>query len=128
MELTDDATIITAAVVAGVILYVYTAFCFRRIAKNLRVKPSWFAWIPILNIYLWCKICGKGVLWTVLFFIPVVNLVIFVMLCLKLAHACGRSRLYGVLLILPIADLVVLWVLAKGERSLVVQRRRDFQP
>jgi len=128
MELTDNPTIITALIVVGVIIYIYTAFCFHRIARNLMVRPSWFAWIPILNIYLWCRICGKGVLWTILFFIPVVNLVIFVMLCLKLARACGRSRLYGVLLILPIVDLVVLWVLSKGDRSLVVQRRRDLQP
>ncbi|MDY6794173.1 MAG: DUF5684 domain-containing protein [Actinomycetota bacterium] len=124
MEVTDSDTIITIALIAvGVILYIYTAFCFQRIAKNLGVRPSWFAWIPILDIYLWCRICGKGVLWTILFFIPIVNIVIYVMLCLKLAHACDRSGLLGVLLILPIVNLIVLWVLAKGSRSRGVERR-----
>jgi hypothetical protein len=118
---------VVAVVAAGVLFYIYKAWCFQKIAKNLRVRPAWFAWIPIPDIYLWCKICGRGALWTILFFVPVVGLVIFVMLCVKLAGACGRSRPYGVLLILPVVNLIVLWMLAKGERSLVVQRRKDAQ-
>ena len=126
MELNDSSTIIGAAlIVVGVILYLYTAFCFQRIARNLQVKHPWLAWIPILNVYLWCKICGKGFLWTILFFVPVVNLVIFVMLCVKLARACGRGILYGILFIFPILDLIILWVFVRSSEVQDVQLRVD---
>jgi hypothetical protein len=124
----SSPTLIIIAAVVGVAVYLYVAYCLQRIAKNLRVSPAWFAWIPILNLYLWCKICGHGIGWTLLIiFIPIVNIVLYILLCLKIANACGRTRLLGILLIFPIVDLVVFWILATSDKSLVVNRQRDLQ-
>lgn len=124
----SNTAVIVVSAVVGILLYIYGAVCLQRIAKNLRVMPSWFAWIPILNVYLVCKVCGKGILWTILCFIPVVNVVIYILLCLKLARACGRSRLYGILLIIPVVDLFVIYMFAFSDKSYVVQRKSDLPP
>jgi hypothetical protein len=122
----SNTAIIVVASVVGVIVYLYVAYCLQRIAKNLKVSPAWFAWIPILNVYLWCRICGHGIGYFIMLLIPVLNIVIYVLLCLGIAHVCGRSRLYGILLIIPIVDLVIFWMLATSDKNYVVQRQRDL--
>jgi hypothetical protein len=122
----SSTTWLIIAAVVGVLVYLYVAYCLQRIAKNLKVRPAWFAWVPILNIYLWCRICGHGIGWFILLLIPIVNIVIYILLCLEIAHACGRSRVYGILLIFPIVDLVVFWMLATSDKNYVVQRQRDL--
>lgn len=92
-------------------VYAYSAICFSRISRGLGVGRPWYAWVPVLNVYLVCRIAGKRYLWTVLAFIPIVNIVIFIMLCFKVSRACGSGRLIGLLLIVPVVDLVALWVL-----------------
>lgn len=92
-------------------IYVFFAICLQRISRNLAVSRSWFAWIPILNIYLACRIVGKGVLWTVLFLLPVVNIIVYVIICFKLARVCGKGRLYGLLQLIPFVNFVALWIL-----------------
>jgi hypothetical protein len=102
-------------------LYVFSAVCVQRIAGELAVGKWWYAWVPFLNVYLACRIAGKGILWTVLLFVPVVNIVMYVWLCLKFARACARRRLYGVLLMIPVLDLFALWNLAFSKRPIVAQ-------
>ncbi len=92
-------------------VYVFYAICIQRISRNLAVSRSWFAWIPILNIYLTCRIVGKGILWTVLCLLPVVSIIMYIIICFKLARVCGKGRLYGLLLLIPLVNFVVLWIL-----------------
>ncbi|MFC2021574.1 DUF5684 domain-containing protein [Chloroflexota bacterium] len=35
----------------------------------------WLAWVPIASIYPMCKVANKLGWWTILFFIPLVNIV-----------------------------------------------------
>jgi hypothetical protein len=53
--------------------------------------------VPIYNIYIMCKIVGRPGWWTILFFIPIVNIVISVFISLDLAKAFDRSPAFGVL-------------------------------
>ncbi len=98
-------------VIMSLAVYAYSALCFQRIARGLAVKHTWFAWIPVLNVYLVCRIAGKRYLWTVLCFIPVVNVIMYILICFKLSRACGKGRVMGLLLLVPVVNLIVLWVL-----------------
>ncbi len=95
-------------------VYVFYAICLQRISRNLAVSRSWFAWIPILNVYLACRIVGKGILWTVLCLLPVVTIIMYIIICFKLARVCGKGRLYGLLQLIPFVNFVALWILAGG--------------
>jgi hypothetical protein len=41
-------------------------------------QPGWGSIIPILNLYFLCKIAGRPGWWLLLMFIPVVNLIIWI--------------------------------------------------
>ncbi len=59
-------------------------------------QPGWWAIIPILNIYALLKIIGRPGWWLILFFIPFVNFIVWILMMLDLAKAFGRSALFGV--------------------------------
>jgi hypothetical protein len=58
-------------------------------------KPGWGAIIPFYNIYLELKIIGRPGWWLILFFIPLVNLVIAIIVALDLAKSFGKSGAFG---------------------------------
>lgn len=100
--------------------YAYFAFCLQMIAgKTGNTEDSWMAWIPIVNIYLLCKMAGMPGWWVLLFFIPLVNIVIIVLVWMEIASALGKSNLLGLLMIIPFVNLIVLGYLAFSERSFV---------
>ena len=95
-----------------VILYVYLAYSLQVIADKTNTENSWFAWVPILNIYLMCKIAGKPGWWLILFFIPIVNLVIFIIVGMAIAQKRGKPGWLGIAWIIPGIGLVVQGYLA----------------
>ena len=72
-------------------------------------KPGWGAIIPFYNTYLLCKIAGRPGWWLILFFIPIVNIVIAIIVCLGIAENFGHGAGYGILLFFfaPIMFLVL---------------------
>ncbi|MBI1336219.1 MAG: signal peptidase I [Phycisphaera sp.] len=66
-------------------------------------QPGWGAIIPIYNVYLLTQIAGRPWWWLLLFFIPIVNLVITILLALDIAKAFGKTPVFGI---------VALWLFA----------------
>ncbi len=54
-------------------------------------QPGWGCIIPILNIYFMCKIAGRPGWWVILFFIPIVNFVVAIMLTHDISRSFGRG-------------------------------------
>ena len=67
-------------------------------------KPGWAAIIPIYNTIVLLQIAGKPVWWFLLFFIPIVNIVIAVMVMIAIAKAFGKGTGFalGLLFLSPI--------------------------
>lgn len=95
-----------------VIIYVYVAYSLKVIAEKTNTENSWYAWVPFLNIYLMCKIAGKPGWWLILFFIPLVNIVIFIIVGMKIAEARGKPGWIGILWVVPVVGLIVPGYLA----------------
>ncbi|MBQ7062531.1 MAG: signal peptidase I [Bacteroidales bacterium] len=51
---------------------------------------GWKALVPIYNIILWIKICGKNWKWYIYFLIPAINIFTFLMLVVETAKVFGR--------------------------------------
>lgn len=66
-------------------------------------RPGWGALIPIYNTYLLVKIAGHHGALTILYFIPIVNIVIAIIVALCIGRAFGRG---------PVFSIVLLWLLA----------------
>jgi hypothetical protein len=63
-------------------------------------QPGWAAIIPIYNIYIMTKITGKPGIWTLLCFIPLVNLVIIIWLYNMISKSFGKDEGFTVGLLL----------------------------
>ena len=72
-------------------------------------QPGWASIIPIFNTYVMCKIAGRPGWWLLLLFIPFVNLIIWIILCIDIAKAFGKGAGFGIgLLLLPFIFFPVL--------------------
>lgn len=60
-------------------------------------QPGWAAIIPFYNMYvLVTQIAKKEILWFILMFIPLVNIVISILVSIEVAKKFGKSELFGV--------------------------------
>ncbi len=59
-------------------------------------KPGWAAIIPIYNAIVLLEIAGKPLWWIILFFIPIVNIIVGIIACIALAKKFGKSDAFGV--------------------------------
>lgn len=72
-------------------------------------RPGWGIIIPFYNTYLLCKVAGRPGWWLILFFIPIVNIIMWLIVALGIAENFGHGAGYGILLWLfpPIMFLVL---------------------
>ncbi len=72
-------------------------------------RPGWGAIIPFYNTYLMIKVAGRPGWWLILFFIPFVNIIIWLIVALGISENFGHGAGFGVLLWLfaPIMFLVL---------------------
>jgi hypothetical protein len=70
--------------------------------------------VPILGTWLAWKIAGKGVISTILSFLPIVNIIMYIYFCFKISRVCGKSRWYGLLQIIPVLNFIIFWLLVEN--------------
>ncbi len=61
-------------------------------------RPGWGILIPFYNTYLLCRVAGRPGWWLILFFIPIVDIVIWLIVALNIAENFGHGAGYGILL------------------------------
>jgi hypothetical protein len=65
-------------------------------------EPGWGAIVPIYNVIVLLKIVGRPLWWIILFFIPFVSFIMWIVVCLDLAKRFGKGAGFGIgLAILP---------------------------
>ncbi|MBN2790710.1 MAG: DUF805 domain-containing protein [Candidatus Delongbacteria bacterium] len=63
-------------------------------------QPGWGIFIPIYNTYIMLKIAGRPGWWLLLFFVPIVNFVIAIIMMVDIAKNFGKSGMFALGLIL----------------------------
>jgi hypothetical protein len=79
---------------------IYAAVLLLTIVSLWRVfskagRPGWAVLVPIYNIYTLVKVSGNSGWFTLLFFIPIVNIIIAVVVALGVAKNFGKSGVFG---------------------------------
>ena len=92
--------------------YIYFALALSTIATKTHTENPWLAWIPIANLILMINIAKKPIWWILLFFVPLVNIVISIILWMAVAEARGKPNWWGILTIVPIVGIAVPGYLA----------------
>lgn len=73
-------------------------------------KPGWAAIIPFYNIYTLLKVVNKPGWWLILYFIPLVNIVISIIVAIRLAECFKKDAAFGIFLnwlFHPIGQLIL---------------------
>lgn len=90
-----------------VALYVYTSLAWYKIAKKLKHKRPWLAWIPFANISLMLQLGKFNWAWVFLTLIPILSII-----PLALSNGAGALYVIGiVLLALAVIAMIALTVL-----------------
>lgn len=63
-------------------------------------KPGWAAIVPVYNIIVKLQIVGRPLWWILLMFVPLVNIVVWIVISIDLAKSFGKDAGYGVALAL----------------------------
>ena len=100
---------------AGIIVYLWIAYCVQIIAKKTNTPNEWLAWIPIAHLYLLCKMAGRSGWWALAFFVPLLDIVIMIIWWWTIAEKRSKPGWLGILMIIPLVNLIVLGVLAFSE-------------
>lgn len=85
----DIAGLIYLAVIVFMIVSMWKVF-------TKAGQPGWACIIPIYNLYVLLKIASKPGWWLILFFIPLVNIVISFLMCLGIAKSFGKGEGFAV--------------------------------
>lgn len=94
------------------LVYAWMAVCLHVTANKTSTPYPWLAWIPIANFYLMCKVADKPGWWTILFFIPLVNIVFSIIVWMGIAEARNLPSWLGILMIIPIANFIIPGIIA----------------
>jgi len=98
------------ALFSGVFMLVWLAIFIVVIAGGWKMfekagQPGWAIIIPIYNIYIILKIVGRPGWWLLLYFIPVVNIVIAVIISMDMAKSFGQSAVWGIVMLLLLCGI-----------------------
>lgn len=107
----------TAGFLPGLIGYIITVIALWPVFTKAG-RPGWGAIIPIYNTYLLVKIAGYHGALTILFFIPVVNIVVAIFVALGVGRAFGRSTVFSVFL-LWLLSIIGYFIVGYGRSTYV---------
>jgi uncharacterized membrane protein YhaH (DUF805 family) len=98
----------------GILVIVYIAVIVFEIAALWQVfvkagRPGWAAIIPFYNYYVILKVVGRPGWWLILYFIPFVNLIVWIIVAIDMAKSFAKSTGFAVgLIFLPFIFIPIL--------------------
>ena len=100
-----------------VLLHLCFSFCYMSICKKTGIQPGVMVWLPILQIFPLLRAAKMSYGWFLALFVPLLNLLVPIIWCFKIAKARGKSAVLGFLLILPLTSLFAFLYLAFSDRA-----------
>ncbi len=97
---------------AGFLTLVVISISLFVIANKKREEFAWFAFVPILNLLLMCKLAKLNPLWLLTFLFPPVGFFVLMYLLMGVAQAAGKSGWWGILMAVPCVQLVAWPIVA----------------
>ena len=92
---------IIGALFGGVFMIVWLVVLVAVIAGMWKMfekagKPGWAAIVPVYNIIVLLEIVGRPLWWIVLFLIPCVSIVAWIIIAIDVAKAFGKDAAFGI--------------------------------
>ncbi len=94
---------------------IFYAVALSRIAVRTDTENGWMAWIPLAHTYLAIQVARRPGWWLILYFVPLVQILVDVLVWMGIAETCGKSRWFGLLTLLPFVNVLLIGWLAFGK-------------
>jgi hypothetical protein len=78
----------------GLAVYVFYGYCLGVVFRKAG-RPLWAGFVPFYNTYIILKIVGRPGWWLILYFIPIVNVVVGIIVYIDLAKSFGKGVGFG---------------------------------
>jgi hypothetical protein len=78
----------------AIALYVFYGYCLGVVFRKAG-QPLWAGFVPFYNTYIILKIVGRPGWWLILYFIPIVNVVVGIIVYIDLAKSFGKGVGFG---------------------------------
>ena len=102
-----------------IVLYVYFAWAFMKVAQRAGAENPWLAWIPIANMFYIAMVAGYewyyGFLWflgAIPFVGGLASLGLTIWWWWKISEKINKPGWMGVLMAIPVVNLIAIGVLA----------------
>ena len=126
---------IAVAVIAITALYIYKSIVFMKIAKRLRYRNAWLAWIPVADVAMMLQLGGFHWAWIFLILIPIFGWIalcaLFIIATWRIFEECDFPGWFSLSLIIPkigiVLYFVVLGLIAWGSQSTKANVRKKSQ-
>ncbi len=101
--------------IGGIAVAIFYAVALQKLAERTGTENEWMAWIPLAHQYLALQVARKPGWWILLFFVPIIQILINIPIWMGIAEARGKNRWLGLLALLPIINLIMVAILAFGK-------------
>ncbi len=109
--LVNTKTIVLATFLA-LFLHLFFSYCAQLICRKTGNEPGVLIWIPGLQLIPLFRSAGMPPVWILALLLPLVNLVVHVVWCVKIVRARSKNGALALLLFLPVANLFAFVYLA----------------
>jgi Family of unknown function (DUF5684) len=96
---------ITTFLLVAVLHYFYFATCLYLLAEKVNIANSLWAFVPVLNLYILCQVAEKPFWWTILLFLPGINLIALTFTVISITRRFHKPTWLAALLFVPLANI-----------------------
>src|SRR5579862_185431 len=94
----------TFGLIFVIAVYVLSAYPIYVMGQKTDSDHAWFAFVPILNLVLLLEIAGKDLWWLILFLIPCIGLIVWIIVWMAVAEEMDKPSWVGVLMLIPVVS------------------------
>lgn len=100
--------------IVGIGVWVFFAYCLKRIVEKMGGEPGVLIWIPVLALIPLLNAVGWELWKIVLFFIPIVSLIFGILLWVEILKKLNKNPVMVLLLFVPCVNIFFIPWLAFG--------------
>ncbi len=118
----------TVKAILGGVICIYILFCsaISLICRKTTTRPGIWVWVPGFQFVSLFKAAGMPTWNILLLLVPVVNIVVTIIWCFRIARVRQKSSVWGFLLLVPIVNIFAFFYLAfsSAPKAPPVQREK----
>jgi hypothetical protein len=109
---TANPMLISIILGSSAVVYVFLSICFWMICRKTHIAPGPLVWVPFLQLIPLLRAANMPRVWFFAYFIPIINIIPIIILCIKIVKSRGKNPWVAFLLIMPPTSLFAFLYLA----------------